>query len=298
MKKIAICLSVSLLLTACGNRGENYDASGSFESTEIMVSGEAQGKILSFDVQEGDKIQAGQLIGVIDTIQLYLAKMQHRKGVTAIRSNKPDADLQIAALEEQLTKQKTEQKRVENLLKANAATQKQYDDITAGIAILQKQLLATRTTIQNSASSIDAQSSALDIQVAQIEDRLKKCYITSPLTGTVLRKYAETGELAAPGRPLLKVADLDNVYLRAYFTSGQLENISLGQKVKVSANYGGDKVHSYDGTITWISPKSEFTPKNIQSDNERENLVYAVKISVANDGYIKIGMYGNVSIEQ
>jgi len=298
MKKIAICLSVSLLLTACGNRGENYDASGSFESTEIMVSGEAQGKILSFDVQEGDKIQAGQLIGVIDTIQLYLAKMQLRKGVTAIRSNKPDADLQIAALEEQLTKQKTEQKRVENLLKANAATQKQYDDITAGIAILQKQLLATRTTIQNSASSIDAQSSALDIQVAQIEDRLKKCYITSPLTGTVLRKYAETGELAAPGRPLLKVADLDNVYLRAYFTSGQLENISLGQKVKVSANYGGDKVHSYDGTITWISPKSEFTPKNIQSDNERENLVYAVKISVANDGYIKIGMYGNVSIEQ
>jgi len=285
-----------LMMTACGKKQYDFDATGSFEATEVIVSSEAVGRILSFDVTEGKEVTAGETVGVIDSLQLYLSKLQLMKNISSVESNKPNVSAQVAATREQLLKQQTERTRIENLLKSEAATQKQLDDVNSTIVVLERQLTAQLSTLNNSVSSLTAQSSALEIQIAQIEDRLSKCLILSPIAGTVLAKYAEAGELAIVGKPLFKVADMKHVFLRSYFTSGQLADIKLGQTVKVFADFGGDKRREYKGTITWISDKSEFTPKSIQTKKDRENLVYAVKIAVENDGYIKIGMYGEVQL--
>jgi HlyD family secretion protein len=285
---MAICFS------ACGNRQNRFDATGSFEASEVMVSSEAAGRILSFDVTEGRQVEAGERLGAIDSAQLYLSKLQLMQTVSSVKSNRPDVKKQIAAIKEQIVKQQTEQVRVQNLLKANAATQKQLDDILSAIAVLERQLSAQQSVLQNSVSSLDAQSSALEIQIAQIEDRLSKCVISSPVSGTILAKYTEAGELSVNGKPLFKVADLKHVFLRAYLTSAQLADLRFGQTVTVFADFGGDRRKEYKGSIAWISDKYEFTPKSIQTRNDRENLVYAVKIAVENDGYIKIGMYGEV----
>jgi HlyD family secretion protein len=285
-----------MLLSACGNKKGDFDATGSFEAIEVIVSSEAAGRILTFDITEGKEVTKGENVGVIDSLQLYLSKLQLMKNISSIESNRPNVSAQVAATREQLLKQQTERTRVENLLKAEAATQKQLDDIVSSIAVLERQLTAQLSTLNNSVSSLDAQSSAIEIQIAQIEDRLSKCIIQSPITGTVLAKYAEAGELAVIGKPLFKVADLKRIFLRSYFTSGQLTDIKLGQTVKVFADFGGDNRREYTGIITWISDKSEFTPKSIQTKKDRENLVYAVKIAVENDGYIKIGMYGEVLV--
>ena len=190
-----------------------------------------------------------------------------------------------------------EKKRTENLLKENAATQKQIDDIDSQIAVLQKQLEAQISTLQRGNASVTEESSAYEIQVAQLEDQLNKCRISSPINGTVLAKYAETGELAISGKPLFKVADIQNMFLRAYITADQLSQLKLGDKVKVFSDLGDDDRREYEGVITWISDKSEFTPKTIQTRDERANLVYAIKIAVKNDGYLKIGMYGEIKKE-
>ena len=295
-KPIWISLCVIGLFSACGNKQHNFDATGSFEATEVIVSSEAAGRILSFDITEGKEVAAGEKVGVIDSLQLYLSKLQLMKNISSVESNKPNVSTQVAAIREQLLKQQTERTRVENLLKSEAATQKQLDDINSAIVVLERQLTAQLSTLNNSVSSINAQSSALEIQIAQIEDRLSKCIIQAPIAGTVLAKYTEAGELATIGKPLFKVADMKHVFLRSYFTSGQLADIKLGQTVTVFADFGGDNRREYRGTITWISDKSEFTPKSIQTKKDRENLVYAVKIAVENDGYIKIGMYGEVSL--
>jgi HlyD family secretion protein len=254
------------------------------------------GRILAFDITEGKEVTTVETLGVIDSLQLYLSKLQLMKNISSVESNRPNVSAQVAATREQLVKQQTERTRIENLLKAEAATQKQLDDINSSIIVLERQLTAQLSTLNNSVSSLNAQSSALEIQIAQIEDRLAKCIIQSPISGIVLAKYAEAGELAVVGKPLFKVADLKRVFLRSYFISGQLSEIRLGQTVKVFADFGGDNRREYKGTITWISDKSEFTPKSIQTKNDRENLVFAVKIAVENDGYIKIGMYGEVVI--
>lgn len=293
-KLVWINLCVIVLLAACEHKQHHVDATGSFESAEVVVSSEAAGRILAFDIMEGKEVVAGERVGVVDSVQLYLSKLQLMKNISSVESNKPNINAQVAATREQLLKQQTERTRIENLLKAEAATQKQLDDINSSIAVLERQLAAQLSTLNNSVSSLNAQSSALEIQIAQIEDRLSKCVIQSPISGTVLAKYAEAGELAVVGKPLFKVADLKRVYLRSYFTSGQLADIKIGQTVTVFADFGGDHRREYKGTITWISDKSEFTPKNIQTKKDRENLVYAVKIAVENDGYIKIGMYGEV----
>ena len=293
-KHVLIIVCVIMLFSACGKKQHNFDATGSFEATEVIVSSEAVGRILSFDITEGKEVTANEKIGVIDSLQLYLSKLQLMKNISSVESNKPNVSAQVAATREQLLKQQTERTRIENLLKSEAATQKQLDDINSAIIVLERQLTAQLSTLNNSVSSLNAQSSALEIQIAQIEDRLSKCIIQSPVSGTVLAKYAEAGELAIVGKPLFKVADLKRVFLRSYFTSGQLADIKLGQTVKVFADFGGDNRREYRGTITWISDKSEFTPKSIQTKKDRENLVYAVKIAVENDGYIKIGMYGEV----
>ena len=295
MKRIWCYGLLSLLTVGCGNR-DDFDATGTFEATEVTVSAEANGRILCFDVEEGDSVEAAVPVGAIDTVQLYLQKLQLERQVASARSSRPDVRKQATALREQIAQQQTERRRVESLLKDGAATTKQLDDIDAQLKILQGQLDALLSTLHNNLASIDENSSAIELQIAQIEDRLSKCRIVSPVGGTVLAKYAEAGELAAVGRPLMKVADLGQVYLRAYFTSEQLSSLRLGQQVTVTADFGGDERIDYPGRITWIASKSEFTPKSIQTRNSRANLVYAVKIAVKNDGRLKLGLYGEVKL--
>ena len=283
MKRIAVYSAMTVVLAACGN-GEDFDATGTFEATEVLVSAEAAGRILSFDVEEGDTLSAGKQVGAIDTVQLYLQKLQLERQRASVHSNRPDISKQAAALRGQIAQQETERRRVENLLKDGAATTKQLD--------------ALLSTLKNNTSSIDENASAIDLQIAQVEDRLSKCRIVSPIDGSVLVKYSEAGELAATGKPLMKVADMDRLYLRAYFTSDQLSDLSVGQEVTVVADFGGDKQREYPGRITWIASECEFTPKSIQTRDTRANLVYAVKIAVENDGLLKIGLYGEVRLHQ
>ena len=294
---VVLLLCISLALSSCGGNQNDFDATGTFEATEVTVSSEAAGRILSFDVMEGQEVAKESKIGIVDTVQLYLSKLQLMKSMSSVNSNRPDIGKQMAAIREQIAKQKTEQGRIENLLIAGAATQKQLDDIVSAITVLERQLVALQSSLQNSASSIDAQSSAIEIQMAQIDDKLSKCVISSPVTGTILAKYAEAGELAVVGKPLFKVADTKRLFLRSYLTLSQLSDVKLGQSVKVYADFGGDNRREYTGTVTWISEKSEFTPKSIQTKDDRENLVYAVKVAIENDGFVKIGMYGELSFK-
>ena len=295
MKRIFICCTLPLLAAACGRNGD-FDATGTFEATEVVVSAEAAGRILRFDAEEGDRLEAGRQVGAIDTVQLYLQKLQLERQRASVVSNRPDIAKQVASLREQIAKQQTERRRVENLLRDGAATTKQLDDIDAQIKVLDGQLEAQLSTLRNNAASIDENSSSIELQIARIEDQLAKCRIASPVAGTVLAKYSEAGELASVGRPLMKVADLDRIYLRAYFTSDQLAALKLGQVVIVTADFGGDSRIDYPGRIVWIASESEFTPKTIQTRDSRANLVYAVKIAVENDGRLKIGLYGEVKL--
>lgn len=293
MKRL-IFIGLAGLLAACGHKNP-FDATGIFEATEVTVSSEAQGRILRLDIEEGDSVTAGQQIGEIDSMQLYLTKIQLEKNVKSVVANRPVISTQIAALREQLAKQKTERTRTENLLKAGAATQKQLDDLDSAIRVLERELAAQLLLLEKSTTSIDAQGSSIDFQIAQIDDRLAKCRIESPISGTILAKYAEAGELAGVGTPLFKVADLGKVYLRAYVTSAQLANLKLGQAVEVTAQFGGKQQRKYNGKITWIASESEFTPKSIQTVDDRADMVYAIKIGIENDGFIKIGGYGEVN---
>lgn len=285
-----------MLLSACSGSDGDYDASGSFEATEIIVSAEASGKIERLTLMEGQLLEKGEQVGLIDTTQLYLQKMNLIANADGVRIQQPDIAAQTASIKEQIGKLQHERQRTTNLIKANAATQKQLDDINSQIEVLEKQLAASESTLQKSSQNITAQSSALDIQIEQLEDRLQKSIIKSPIRGTVLNKYAEEGELAGMGTPLFKVANIDNMTLRVYVTNDQLKDVKLNDRVQVYVDQG-DKSGSrkaYEGVVTWISDKSEFTPKTIQTKNERANLVYAMKVTVRNDGYLKIGMYGEI----
>lgn len=296
MKQIKFigCCVLLLIVTACGSGNPDYDATGTFETTEVLVSSEATGKLLTLDVEEGMPVKAGQQVGLVDTVQLYLKKIQLEASVKSVEDQRPDILKQVAALKEQIATAEREKRRVENLLKAGAANQKQLDDAEAHLTVLQRQLIAQGSTLLNSRQSLTWQSSSVTIQVAQIVDQLMKCYVKSPINGTVLAKYAEAGELATMGKPLFKVADMEQMYIRAYITSEQLSQVKLGQKVTVFSDYGNDNPKEYPGIVMWISDRSEFTPKTILTKDERANLVYAVKIAVKNDGYLKIGMYGGV----
>lgn len=284
------------ILSACGSKNSQFDASGTFEATEIIVSAEATGNLLEFEVQEGMDLKANEVVGYIDSLQLYLRKMQLLANLNTVESRRPDTKVQIASIQQQIETAKTERHRVENLLKSKAANQKQLDDINAQISVLEKQLEAQKSSFEITNRSIGGELLAIEIQVQQLNDQLKKCKISSPINGTVLVKYAEKGEFTAMGKPLFKIANTGNMYLRAYITSNQLTKLKIGESIKVFADFGENESKEYDGTITWISSKSEFTPKTIQTQNERANLVYAFKVAVKNDGYLKIGMYGNIKI--
>ena len=294
MKRLFYILPV-LCLVSC-NKNANYDAQGSFEATEVIISSEATGRILNFDIEEGETVKADSVIGVIDSIQLHLQRKQLTAQLSALLSSRPDKEKQVASLREQISTQKRELLRIENMLKDGAATQKQYDDIKAQINIFENQLSATLSTLDNNTASINENAAALEAQIAALDDRIAKCCIISSINGTILSKYAEAGELASMGKPLMKVANLENIYLRAYFTSDQLSKVNLGDEVTVTADFGGDERYDYPGRVAWISSESEFTPKNIQTKDSRANLVYAVKIAVKNDGRLKIGLAGEVKL--
>jgi HlyD family secretion protein len=288
---ITICVTT---LFACNNDKNKLDASGTFEATEIIISSEASGRIMEFNITEGDILKENQVIGYIDTLQLYYKKRQLESTYKTILSRKPDVNVQIASMEEQIRNLKSEKIRFEKLVKSNAGNQKQVDDIDAQILLLEKQINAQKSSLRINTDALDNESEGVAMQLEQLKDQMEKSKIFSPINGTVLIKFAEKGEITQAGKALFKMADTENMIFKAYVTADQFNQIKIGQKVKVFADFSKDESREYEGTITWVSDKSEFTPKTIQTKDERANLVYAVKMKVKNDGYLKIGMYGQI----
>ena len=313
MKKIFFTISATsvLVITSCNKNGNGSDASGTFEADEVIVSSLVQGKILSLNIDEGSVLAKDSIVGLVDPTDLSLQKQQVEATIQSLGEQTMNVEPQIKLLENQLTVQQSqlenllhEKTRIENLLKQDAATGKQLDDINAQIDVVKKQMNVTQQQInvqKNNIStqnrSILSQEKPLQKKVAQIEDQLKKANILNPISGTVLIKYAEAGEITSMGKALYKIADLSSLDLRAYITGVQLSQVKLNQTVKVMIDDGEKKYKEYNGTIIWISDKAEFTPKTIQTKEERANLVYAIKIKVKNDGFLKIGMYGELKLK-
>lgn len=295
MKYRIVYYFLPLLLIAC-NQEKAYDAEGVFETTEVTISSETSGRVVSLPIEEGTIVQAGDRLAVIDTTRLTIQRdiLLANKHVTL--TSRPDIKAAEAGVRQQITNLVTERGRVERLLAKGAATRKQLDDLNYQISTLQKQLTGLSAQLSTQTQTLNAQAGTIDAQLREIEDNLKKSYVDSPVTGVVLTKYRETGEVVSPGTPLVKLADRDRFFLRAYLTSEQLAGLKLGQRVKVTADYGGGTTRDYDGTIVFIATENEFTPKTIQTDDSRANLVYAVKIAVKNDGSLKIGLHGKVTI--
>jgi len=294
MQKMFLLASMALMMTACGGNEKDYDATGTFEATEITVFAEQSGALLSLDVNEGDKIESVRQVGLIDTTQIWL-KIQQMDATKAVyQSQKPDMERQIAATRQQLAKARQDEQRYRELVADGAAPSKMLDDAANLVKVLQKQLDAQISSLTTSTQALDKQTAAAEVQKAQLQDMLRQCHIITPTKGTVLEKYVERGEFVSVGKPLFKIADIESMHLRAYVSSAQLQNIKIGQQVKVFADYGNGKRKEYAGTVSWISSRSEFTPKTILTDDERADLVYAVKVAVKNDGFVKIGMYGEV----
>ena len=295
IKRILLLGTLSLLLFSC-NRGNDFDATGTFEATETTLSAEATGKIIAFDAEEGATVREGQLLGCIDSTTLVLQREVLKKQQAALLASRPDVQKQVAALRAQIAKQETELARIKKMRAGGAATGKQVDDAESQLLVLQSNLDATLQTLHSSAATVDGNAAALEAQMRLLDDQIAHCRIVAPADGTVLVRYVQRGEMVALGKPILKVADLEQVYLRAYFTSDQLAHVKLGQEVTIVADFGGSEQHRYKGTVTWIASESEFTPKGIQMRNSRANLVYAAKIAVKNDGRLKIGLYGEVEL--
>lgn len=286
-----------LLLSACNSSKQTADASGTFEAIETIVAAEVGGVIENFAIEEGSAVKAGTVIGWIDSTQLYLKKLQLEAQVQAILSKQPDVNVQVAALEVQLKQALHEQQRVQQLVAGDAATSKQMDDANAQVNMLQKQLTALRSGLNITSNSLQAEVRPLQAQIAQVNDQLMRCRLVNPINGTVLVKYAEAREMTATGKPLYKIADLSNLLLRAYITGSQLPQVKINQAVEVSTDDGKGGYNKTSGVITWISDQAEFTPKTIQTKDERANLVYAIKIKVPNTtGILKTGMYGEVKL--
>lgn len=286
------------MMAACGGNEKAYDATGTFEATETTVYAEQSGALLTFSVNEGDHIEAGKEVGLIDTTQTWLKIRQLDATKEVYQSQKPDMERQIAATRQQLSKARQDEQRYRELVADGAAPSKMLDDASSQVKVLQKQLDAQISSLSTSTRSLDKQTVAANVQIEQLRDMLRKCHIVAPTKGTVLEKYVERGEFVVIGKPLFKIADTEQMFMRAYVTSAQLQNIRIGQHVKVFADYGDGQKKAYDGTVSWISSRSEFTPKTILTDDERADLVYAVKVAVKNDGYVKIGMYGEVVLSE
>ena len=325
MKKILIMASVALMITACGKKEKAFDATGTFEATEVTVSAKATGELKSFDVTEGLTLESGSLVGHIDTYQLVLkkqqletqrgqlaaSKRQMASNRSATNSQQLDLNKQLSSIQQQIANAQRERQRYAELVKDGAVPRKQLDDIDNQIKVLNRQLEATRDQIRSNNAAlaeqgkgiaaqmdgIDSQVAGIDAQQRQLDDQIANADIVAPIQGTVLERYVEQGEYVTTGKPLFKMANVDQMFIRAYVTSAQLQQIKVGQPCKVFADYGNGQKKEYAGTITWISSRSEFTPKTILTDDERADLVYAVKIAFQNDGYVKIGMYGEVKFQ-
>jgi HlyD family secretion protein len=292
-------LPFAMLLTgliSCKQSENKYDASGTFEAVETIVSAQASGEIKELNLEEGQVLKAGQVVGYIDSIQLYLKKKQLEAQIRATLSGKPDIAAQTASLEEQLRQAKREQLRNENLLKDDAATQKQLDDANTQVEVVKKQIAALQSSLSITTANLNDQSRPLSVQIEQIDDQLDKCRIINEVNGTVLTKYAEVSEVTDVAKPIYKIAELNTIILRVYITGDQIPHVKIGQEVKVLVDDTKDTYKNYTGVVEWVSDKAEFTPKTIQTKDERADLVYAVKIRVRNDGFLKIGMYGEIKL--
>jgi len=293
--KITLGIIIMMVLVTSCKEERQFDATGSFEADEYIISAEGMGTIKMLQIEEGKTIQENEIIGYIDTIQLHLKREQIDAQIKAVLSRKPNIAVQIASLEEQLNGVKKEQQRFTRLVQNEAATPKQLDDINTQYQVLKKQLDALYSSLEINAEGLSNESVPLRIQKEQLDDQINKCIIVNPIKGTILSQYAKVNEIATTGKPLYKIADLSNIILRVYISGDQLSKVKLNQKVKVFTDAGDGKFKETEGTITWISDKSEFTPKTIQTKNERANLVYAIKVKVVNDGSYKIGMYGEIN---
>lgn len=289
-----MAIALAAVFAACNNSENDFDAAGAFESVETIVSTESSGTIMQFNVEEGQTLQPNQFVGYVDSTQLYEKKEQLVAQIAATTSQIPDIPVQIASLQSQLDEAKKNQDRMNNLFKQNAATQQQVDDANTQVDMIDKEIEAQKSTLGITSGTLEKNVAPLQRQIDQLNDQLSKCKIINPIHGTVLTKYSEDHEVVTPGKALYKIAETDTLILRAYVTGSQLNLVKLGQKVKVRTDKGAKQYGFYTGTVYWICDKSEFTPKTIPTKDERADLVYAVKIRVINDGYLKIGMYGEV----
>jgi len=296
--KTTLPLFAGLLLLSCSNNTNDFDATGTFEATETIVSSEASGKILSLTLEEGQELKRGEKVGFIDSTQLHLSWLQLRENQKAVLAGKPDVQTQIDATRKEIQNAQLEKKRIENLVKGEVASQKQLDDVNNKIAVLEARLAAQQNSLNTTDATLTEQSNAIKAQLAIVKDQLSKCSITNPVQGTVLTKYAMQDEMTIPGKALYKIADLSTLILRVYISGVQLSEIKLGQAVEVFVDAADGQYKTYPGSVTWISDKAEFTPKTIQTKEERANLVYAVKVKVKNDGYLKLGMYGEIKMKE
>ena len=288
MKKIAILLT-AIILISCNKNSEKADAYGNFEATEITVSSESNGKIEFLNVEEGEQLKKGSLVGLIDTLQLHYNREQLKASIETVQSKSASVLSQINVLNEQLKTAKIEQTRIQNMYAENAATKRQIDEIDGKVKVIEKQI----SSVQTQNAPILNEIKSIKVQIEKLDDQIKKSKITNPVDGTVLTKYAEPSEITAFGKPLYKIANLNEMELRVYVTETQLVQIKIGQKVTVAIDADND-TKKYEGNITWISAQAEFTPKVIQTKEERANLVYAVKVAVKNEGSLKIGMPAEV----
>jgi HlyD family secretion protein len=296
--KLKFILPMVILLTASckGDKGDT-EASGRFEADEIVISSELSGKIVQMWAQEGSIVKAGESIALIDTVQLYLQKQRLLAAIESIKARKVDVSKQISALNQQIDHLTSERERAQRLLLSNAGNAKTVDDLDSQILTLKKQREAQLSTLEKGNSAADREVESLKIQIAQTEDMLSKSLIKSPSDGNILVKYASKGEISMPGKPLFKMADMESMTLRAYIGANQLSIIKVGDTVEIVTGFDNQTIKSYEGVVEWVSGEAEFTPKSIQTKEERSNLVYAVKIAVKNDGYLKIGMYGDVKLK-
>ena len=286
-----------LALGSCTDRSREFDACGQIEATEVVVSAEANGRIIALQVTEGDKLTAGEVVGVIDSVQTYLPKEELVRKRSNTQTKWVDIDRQLASQYAQLNKLKSDRERYQALEAKDAATRKQVDDLVSQIAVTEREIAAQRQNYERNNAGIREELALYDVQIAEKDDQLSKCRIVAPIDGTVLTKFAEAGELVTSGKSLFKLADLKQVYVRAYLTTAQLAEVKLGDTVQVTIEDGTDKPRTYEGRLVWIADEAEFTPKNIQTKDERADLVYAAKIALDNDGYLKLGMYAYVRFQ-
>ena len=286
-----------LALGSCTDRSREFDACGQIEATEVLVSAEANGRIIALQVTEGDKLTAGEVVGVIDSVQTYLQKEELVRKRSNTQTKWVDIDRQLASQYAQLNKLKSDRERYQALEAKDAATRKQVDDLVSQIAVTEREIAAQRQNYERNNAGSREELALYDVQIAEKDDQLSKCRIVAPIDGTVLTKFTEAGELVTSGKSLFKLADLKQVYVRAYLTTAQLAEVKLGDTVQVTIEDGTDNPRTYEGRLVWIADEAEFTPKNIQTKDERADLVYAAKIALDNDGYLKLGMYAYVRFQ-